>query len=91
MAAEIARHKVYPVAARAAGATGSVGVVLTVASHAITRSSGNSAIDGEVHAMMAAIQAPPPPGGSFHAALTIRFSLQWGRAYGRRAALVKIL
>lgn len=82
LSAEIARHKVYPEAARLAGATGSVGVVLAVgptgriASHAITRSSGNEAIDNEVHAMMAAVQAPPPPGGSFHAGITIRFNLQ---------------
>jgi protein TonB len=49
LSAEIARHKVYP-EARAAGATGSVSVVLTVGptgrivSHAITRSSGDAAM-----------------------------------------------
>jgi len=80
--AEIARHKVYPEAAREAGASGSVGVALTVGpsgrivSHAIAQSSGNPAIDGEVHAMMAAVQAPPPPGGIFQARVLIRFGLQ---------------
>jgi hypothetical protein len=32
--------------------------------------SGDAAIDSEVDAMMVAVQAPPPPGGSFHAGLT---------------------
>jgi protein TonB len=82
LSAEIARHKVYPDAARAVDATGSVGVVLTVGaagrivSHSITRSSGNAAIDHEVDAMMAAVRAPPPPGGVFHTGVTIRFSLR---------------
>ena len=40
------------------------------------RSSGNSAIDREVHAMMAAVQAPPPPDGVFRTGVTIRFNLQ---------------
>jgi protein TonB len=82
LAAEIAHHKAYPEAARAAGVTGSVGVSLTVGpsgrvvSHAITRSSGNVALDREVDAMMTAVQAPPPPGGSFQAAVTIHFGLE---------------
>lgn len=82
LAAEVARHKVYPAAARAAHATGSVGVVFTVGasgrviSHSITRSSGNSALDGAVHAMMAAVRAPPPPGGIFRSSTTINFSLR---------------
>jgi protein TonB len=82
LSAEIARHKVYPDAARAVGATGAVGVLLTVGptgrivSHSITRSSGNAAIDHEVDAMMDAVQAPSPPGGVFHSGVTIRFSLR---------------
>jgi protein TonB len=81
LAAEVARHKVYPAAARAAQATGSVGVTFTVGasgrvvSHSITRSSGNSALDAAVHAMMAAVHAPPPPGGVFRSSTTINFSL----------------
>lgn len=82
LSAEIERHKVYPAAAKAEGATGSVGVSLTigasgrVVSHAITRSSGNAALDAEVHAMIAAVQAPPPPDGAYRAALTIRFDMR---------------
>jgi protein TonB len=81
LAAEVARHKVYPAAARAAQATGSVGVTFTVGasgrvvSHSITRSSGNSALDAAVHAMMAAVHAPPPPGGVFRSSTNINFSL----------------
>ncbi|WP_294534216.1 TonB family protein [uncultured Rhodoblastus sp.] len=81
LAAEVARHKVYPAAARAAQATGSVGVAFTVGasgrvvSHSITRSSGNAALDAAVHAMMAAVHAPPPPGGVFRSSTNINFSL----------------
>jgi protein TonB len=81
LAAEVARHKVYPAAARAAQATGSVGVTFTVGpsgrvvSHSITRSSGNGLLDGAVHAMMAAVHAPPPPGGVFRSSTTVNFSL----------------
>jgi periplasmic protein TonB len=82
LAAEIARHKAYPEAARAAGVTRAVGVALTVGpsgrivAHTIIRSSGNSALDREVDAMMFAVQAPPPPGGHFQTEATIRFDLQ---------------
>ena len=82
LSAEINRHKVYPSSARAAGVTGSVGVAFTVGpsgrvvGHAITRSSGSSALDGAVHAMMAAVHAPPPPGGRFSTSTTIHFSFQ---------------
>jgi protein TonB len=81
LAAEVARHKVYPAAARAAQATGSVGVTFTVGpsgrivSHSITRSSGNALLDGAVHAMMAAVHAPPPPDGVFRSSTTVNFSL----------------
>ena len=81
LSAEIGRHKVYPAAARAMGATGAVIVVLSVdgtgriVSHAITRSSGNADLDREVDVMLAGVRAPPPPGGSFHAAVTIRFDM----------------
>jgi periplasmic protein TonB len=82
LAAEIARHKAYPEAARAAGVTGSVGVALTagpwgrIVSHAITRSSGYVALHREVDATMAEVQAPPPPGGIFRAGLTIHFGFE---------------
>ncbi len=82
LAAEVARHKVYPAAAREAHATGSVSVTFTVGasgrviSHSITRSSGNSSLDGTVHAIMAAVHAPPPPGGIFRSSTTINFSLR---------------
>jgi protein TonB len=82
LSAEITRHKIYPAAARAAGVTGSVVVVLVVGpsgrivSHTIARSSGSAVLDGEVDAMMAAVQAPPPPGGTFRGGLTINFNLQ---------------
>jgi protein TonB len=57
-----------------------VGVAFTVGSsgrivsHSITKSSGNAALDARVHAMMEAVEAPPPPGGSFRGHITIRFS-----------------
>jgi TonB family protein len=74
--AEIARHK----DASGIPASGSVGVIFTVGasgrvvSHSITKSSGEASLDSRVHAMMQAVQAPPPPGGSFTGHITIRFS-----------------
>jgi protein TonB len=82
LSAELNRHKIYPYAARAAGVTGSVGLAHSVGasgevvSHAITRSSGSPALDGAVEAMVAAVRAPPPPGGLFHASTTVNFSIQ---------------
>ena len=81
VSAEINRHKSYPPSARQNGATGSVGVVFAigpsgaVTSHAITRSSGNGAIDAAVHQMLAVSHPPPPPGGHFHGSVTISFDL----------------
>jgi periplasmic protein TonB len=81
VSAELNRHKIYPSEARTEGAQGRVGVVLTIGpsgaivSHAITRSSGNSAIDAAVHQMVAASHPPPPPRGSFHGSVGINFSL----------------
>ena len=55
LAAELRRHTFYPAAARAAGVSGSVGVVFTVGpsgrviSQSVTRSSGNAALDGAAH------------------------------------------
>ncbi len=82
LAAEIGRHKVYPEAARERGATGAVGVRFTVGpngrivSHAVTRSSGDAELDAAVGAMMAAVEAPPPPGGRFVGDIFIRFDLR---------------
>ncbi len=82
LAAELNRHKLYPSSARAAGVTGSVGVAFTIGAaggvveHRITRSSGSAALDGAVEAMMAAVQAPPPPGGSFHTSTIVNFTLR---------------
>ena len=81
LAAELRRHQFYPASARADGVTGSVGVAFTVGasgrvvSQSITRSSGNSALDGTARAMMNAVHTPPPPGGSFSTSTTIRFNL----------------
>ena len=47
-----------------------------IASRAIAKSSGNADLDREVDAMMAAVQAPPPPDGGFHATVGIHFSLE---------------
>jgi protein TonB len=79
IAAALNRHKFYPSGAH--GETGSVGVSFTVGasghivSHSIDRSSGSAALDGAVHAMMAATHASPPPGGSFPGSIVIHFSL----------------
>jgi periplasmic protein TonB len=80
LAAELRRHSFYPAAARAAGATGSVGVAFTVGpsgrviSQSVTRSSGNAALDGAAHAIMSAIHTPPPPGGRFSTSTNLRFN-----------------
>jgi len=79
--AEVNRHRFYPSAARAEGATGGVGVAFTVGpsgrviSHSITRSSGHAALDSAARAILSAVQAPPPPGGRFSTSTTIRFHL----------------
>jgi periplasmic protein TonB len=79
--AEVNRHRFYPSAARAEGATGGVGVAFTigpsgrVVSQAITRSSGHAALDAAARAILSAVQAPPPPGGRFSTNTIIRFHL----------------
>lgn len=79
VAAELNRRKFYPPAARSSGARGVVVVNFTVGSgghvtqHAITRSSGQPALDQAVHQMMAAVSLPPPPGGVFRASVPIHF------------------
>jgi protein TonB len=79
--AELNRRKFFPAAARAAGVTGAVGVAFTigpsgrVVSQSVTRSSGNASLDGAARAIMSAIHAPPPPGGRFSTATSIRFNL----------------
>jgi protein TonB len=82
VAAELNRHKVYPEAARASGASGSVGVAFTIgpSGHptaiAVTVSSGNAALDSAARQAVASVHVPPPPGGIFRTATTIRFSLR---------------
>ena len=79
--AELNRRKFFPAAARQAGATGAVGVAFTigpsgrVVRQSITRSSGNGALDGAARAILSAVHTPPPPGGSFSTATSIRFNL----------------
>nr|WP_252393876.1 TonB family protein [Candidatus Rhodoblastus alkanivorans] len=81
VAAALNRQKFYPASSRARGETGSVGVTFTVggsgriAGYSIYRSSGSSALDGAVRAMMARAHAPPPPGGAFHGSININFNL----------------
>lgn len=81
ISAELNRHKSYPASARARGETGAAGVTFTVGgsgrivSHSIVASSGSSALDSAIHAMMRAAHAPPPPGGAFHGSIVIRFNL----------------
>jgi protein TonB len=80
LAGELRRHTFYPAAARAVGATGTVGVVFTVGpsgrviSQSITRSSGNAALDAAAHAIMSAVRTPPPPGGRFSTSTNLRFN-----------------
>ena len=81
MSAEIARHKNLG-AVSAAGTGGTVRMAFVigasgrVASHAIVASSGNATLDAAAHAMMSAVQAPPPPEGRFSGQITIRFQTQ---------------
>lgn len=80
LSAELRRHTFYPAAARAVGATGSVGVAFTVGpsgrviSQSVTRSSGNAALDSAAHAIMSAVHTPPPPGGRFSTSTNLRFN-----------------
>lgn len=80
--AELNRKKFFPAAARAAGVTGSVGVAFTIGpsgrviSQSITHSSGNGALDGAAHAILSSLHTPPPPGGRFSTATSIRFNLR---------------
>jgi protein TonB len=82
VAGELNRHKAYPESARAAGASGSVGVAFTIGPSgrataiAITSGSGNAALDSAARQAVASIRVPPPPGGVFRTATTIRFSLR---------------
>jgi protein TonB len=46
-----------------------------VVSQSITRSSGNAALDNAAHAIVSAVSAPPPPGGTFLTRTNIRFNL----------------
>jgi protein TonB len=80
LAGELRRRTFYPAAARAVGATGTVGVVFTVGpsgrvvSQSITRSSGNAALDAAAHAIMSGVHTPPPPGGRYSTSTNLRFN-----------------
>lgn len=82
VAAEFARHKHYPAAARAAGVEGTCVLTFTIGpsgallSHAIVRSSGDVRLDAAVHAMAAASRFPPPPDGRFRSTVPVRFSIR---------------
>jgi protein TonB len=79
--AELARHKRYPEAARAAGVTGTVVVSFTIGSggrvttSSVVQSSGSSVLDGAARQMVSALSLPPPPGGHFSATAPVRYSL----------------
>jgi periplasmic protein TonB len=79
--AELNRHKRYPEASRRNREQGSVAVVFSidasgrVAHYAITRSSGNAALDRAVDVMMSSARPPPPPGGSFRGSFVANFHL----------------
>jgi protein TonB len=79
LAAEIRRRTFYPSAARAAGATGVVGVAFTigpsgrVVSQSITSSSGNPILDSAARTTLSSVRTPPPPGGRFSTSTNIRF------------------
>lgn len=79
LSAEIRRRTFYPAAARAAGATGVVGVAFTIGpsgrviSQSITRSSGNATLDAAAHTTLSAIHTPPPPGGRYSTSTNLRF------------------
>ncbi|MBB4200012.1 hypothetical protein CCR94_21690 [Rhodoblastus sphagnicola] len=80
--AQLNRHKFYPAAAQASGATGSVGVAFTIGpsgrviSQSVIRSSGSSALDSAAHAIMSSLQTPPPPGGRFSTSTNINFHMR---------------
>lgn len=82
VAAEFARHKHYPAAARAEGVEGTCVLAFTIGpsgallSHAIVRSSGDARLDAAVHAMAAASRFSPPPGGRFRSTVPVRFSIR---------------
>jgi len=79
--AQLNRHKFYPAAARASGASGAVGVAFTigasgrVVAQSVTRSSGSGALDSAARAIMSSIHTPPPPGGRFSTSTVIRFQI----------------
>lgn len=82
VAGELNRHKSYPEAARASGTGGSVGIAFTIgpsgsaSAISITSSSGSAVLDSAARQAVASIRVPPPPGGIFRTATTIRFSLR---------------
>ena len=69
----------YPEAARARGAKGVVGVAFSIGasgeltSFAITRSSGDEALDAAARTLVHSVRFPPPPGGSVHVATSFNY------------------
>ena len=82
ISAAINARKFYPPAAREEGASGSVGLAFSVGGNGrvtnatVTRSSGNALLDNAARQAVLGVQAPPPPGGSFSASISLRFSLR---------------
>ena len=82
ISAAINARKFYPSAARDQGSSGPVGLAFSVdgsgrvTSVTVTRSSGNALLDNAAYQAVLAMQAPPPPGGSFIASISLRFSLR---------------
>ena len=82
VAAEFARHKRYPDAARTSRIEGTallafvIGPSGSLVSHSIVRSSGDARLDAAVHAMAAASRFPPPPEGRFASSIPVRFTIR---------------
>ena len=78
--AELNRRKFYPSGARdvrgVVYVTFAIGSSGAVTSFSISRSSGNSVLDGAVLQMMRSVALPPPPGGSFRATAPVHFEVQ---------------
>ncbi len=81
VSAQINSNKHYPASAQSEGATGAVGITFLIGasgrarSASVIRSSGNGALDAAARQAVLAVNAPPPPQGSFSGNINIRFHL----------------